>query len=47
MSVFYLTLSFSSLSYWAKPEHALDLSRYLNDHIAQIVEENPKRFVGK
>jgi len=33
-------------SYWAKPEHALDLSRYLNDHIAQVVAENPKRFVG-
>lgn len=33
-------------SYWAKPEHALDLSKYLNDHIAQVVAENPKRFVG-
>jgi aminocarboxymuconate-semialdehyde decarboxylase len=22
------------------------LSRYLNDHIAQVVAENPKRFVG-
>eukprot|EP01116_Phalansterium_solitarium_P017392 TRINITY_DN4271_c0_g1_i1.p1 TRINITY_DN4271_c0_g1~~TRINITY_DN4271_c0_g1_i1.p1 ORF type:complete len:340 (-),score=88.31 TRINITY_DN4271_c0_g1_i1:432-1451(-) len=33
-------------SYWAKPEHCLDLSRYLNDHIAQVVSENPKRFVG-
>ncbi|KAL6054090.1 2-amino-3-carboxymuconate-6-semialdehyde decarboxylase [Balamuthia mandrillaris] len=33
-------------SYWAKPEHALDLSRYLNDNIAQTVSENPKRFVG-
>jgi len=33
-------------SYWAKPEHTLDLSRYLNDHIAQTVSENPKRYVG-
>jgi aminocarboxymuconate-semialdehyde decarboxylase len=33
-------------SYWAKPEHTLDLSRYLNDHIAQVVSENPTRFVG-
>lgn len=34
-------------SYWAKPEHTLDLARYLNDHIAQCVAQNPKRFVGK
>ncbi len=33
-------------SYWAKPEHCLDLSRYLNDHIAQVCAENPKRFIG-
>ncbi len=33
-------------SYWAKPEHCLDLSQYLNNHVAQCVEENPKRFVG-
>lgn len=33
-------------SYWAKPDDCLDLSRYLNDHIAQVVAENPKRFVG-
>ncbi|KAI3642525.1 hypothetical protein MP228_012080 [Amoeboaphelidium protococcarum] len=32
--------------YWAKPEHTLDLARYLNDHIAQIVAEYPKKFVG-
>lgn len=30
----------------AKPEHTLDLSRYLNDHIAQIVAEDPKHFIG-
>lgn len=33
-------------SYWAKPEHTLDLSRILNDHIAGIVAEHPQRFVG-
>ena len=33
-------------SYWAKPEHALDLSRMLNDHIAGVVASHPKRFVG-
>ncbi|WP_456426888.1 amidohydrolase family protein [Rhodocaloribacter sp.] len=33
-------------SYWAKPQDTLDLSRFLNDHIAGIVAEHPKRFVG-
>ncbi|MGH7596306.1 MAG: amidohydrolase family protein [bacterium] len=33
-------------SYWAKPVDALDLSRFLNDHIAGIVATYPKRFVG-
>jgi len=33
-------------SYWAKPDDTLDLARYLNDHIAQTVSENPKRFIG-
>jgi len=33
-------------SYWAKPEHTLDLSRILNDHIAGVVREYPRRFVG-
>lgn len=33
-------------SYWAKPEDTLDLSRFLNDHIAQLVKDSPKRFVG-
>jgi aminocarboxymuconate-semialdehyde decarboxylase len=33
-------------SYWAKPEHALDLSTFLNDNIANSVNENPRRFVG-
>jgi aminocarboxymuconate-semialdehyde decarboxylase len=33
-------------SYWAKPADALDLSRRLNDHIAEVVREHPKRFAG-
>jgi aminocarboxymuconate-semialdehyde decarboxylase len=33
-------------SYWAKPKDALDLSRYLNDHIAGVVADFPRRFVG-
>jgi aminocarboxymuconate-semialdehyde decarboxylase len=33
-------------SYWAKPTDALDLSRQLNDHIAEIVRDYPKRFAG-
>lgn len=33
-------------SYWAKPKDCLDLSMFLNDHIAGIVQKYPKRFVG-
>ena len=33
-------------SYWAKAEHALDLAKLLNDHIAGVVREHPGRFVG-
>ena len=33
-------------SYWAQPLHALELSQFLNDHIAGIVQQYPKRFVG-
>ena len=33
-------------NYWAKPEDTLDLSRILNDHIAGIVRDFPKRFIG-
>jgi len=33
-------------SYWARPEHALDLSRLLNDHIAGVVADHPQRFIG-
>ncbi|MGB3617080.1 MAG: amidohydrolase family protein [Catalinimonas sp.] len=33
-------------SYWARPEHADDLSRLLNDHLAGVVADYPDRFVG-
>jgi aminocarboxymuconate-semialdehyde decarboxylase len=33
-------------SYWAQPEHTLDLARLLNDHIAGVVAAHPRRFVG-
>ena len=33
-------------SYWAKPKDTLELSVFLNDHIAEIVKRYPKRFVG-
>jgi aminocarboxymuconate-semialdehyde decarboxylase len=32
--------------YWAKPEHGYDLSRLLNDHLAGVVREFPRRFAG-
>ena len=34
------------LSYWAKPKDCLELSQFLNDHIAGIVQKYPKRFIG-
>ncbi len=33
-------------SYWAKPRDTLEIAKYLNDHIAEIVQKHPKRFVG-
>jgi aminocarboxymuconate-semialdehyde decarboxylase len=33
-------------SYWARAADALDLSRFLNDHIASVVARHPRRFVG-
>jgi aminocarboxymuconate-semialdehyde decarboxylase len=33
-------------SYWAEPAPALELARYLNDHIAEIVASRPARFAG-
>ncbi len=33
-------------SYWAKPLDCLEVSKFLNDHIAEIVVRYPKRFIG-
>ena len=33
-------------SYWAKDEDTLTVAEFLNDHIADIVKRNPKRFIG-
>jgi len=33
-------------SYWAEPVPALELARYLNDHIAGVVAAHPSRFAG-
>lgn len=33
-------------SYWAKAADCLELSRLLNDHIAGVVAEHPRQFVG-
>lgn len=33
-------------NYWAKPKDCLELSKFLNDHIAEVVHRYPKRFVG-
>ena len=33
-------------AYWAKPEHCLEVSKVLNDGIAEIVGRYPKKFIG-
>lgn len=33
-------------SYWAQPEHTLEWSRFLNDHLAGVVKAHPTRFIG-
>jgi aminocarboxymuconate-semialdehyde decarboxylase len=33
-------------SYWAKPEHCLDLSMFLNDHLAGITDDYPERYIA-
>lgn len=33
-------------SYWAKPEDGLEISRFLNDHIADLVNRYPKNYIG-
>lgn len=32
--------------YWAKPKDGLTVSRFLNDHIADVVKKNSKNFIG-
>ena len=33
-------------NYWAKPYDGLETSRFFNDHIAETVSREPKRFIG-
>jgi aminocarboxymuconate-semialdehyde decarboxylase len=33
-------------NYWAKPADCLEVSRFINDHIAEIVHNHPRRFTG-
>ena len=33
-------------SYWAKPQDTLEVAKFLNDHIAEIVGRYPRRFIG-
>jgi len=33
-------------SYWARPADGAEVARFLNDHIARLVDEFPKRFIG-
>ncbi|HLJ97068.1 MAG TPA: amidohydrolase family protein [Gemmataceae bacterium] len=33
-------------SYWARPGDTYDLSRLLNDHLAEVVRQYPQHFVG-
>jgi aminocarboxymuconate-semialdehyde decarboxylase len=33
-------------SYWAKTADALELSRFLNDHLAELVSRYPKQYIG-
>lgn len=33
-------------SYWAKPQDCLDLSQFLNDHLAGIVEDFPEHYIA-
>lgn len=33
-------------SYWAKPEHGMDIAKFLNDDVAEVVAKHPNRFVA-
>jgi aminocarboxymuconate-semialdehyde decarboxylase len=33
-------------NYWAKPQDGLEIAKYLNDHIAEVVNLHPTKFIG-
>ena len=33
-------------SYWAKPQHALELHQSLNDHMAETCRDHPRHYAG-
>jgi aminocarboxymuconate-semialdehyde decarboxylase len=33
-------------SYWAKPVDCLAISQFLNDHIASLIDQHPKNYLG-
>jgi len=33
-------------SYWAKPDDGLQVSQFLNDHIAELIVKHPKNYIG-
>jgi aminocarboxymuconate-semialdehyde decarboxylase len=33
-------------SYWAKPEDGLEVAQFLNDHLAEVAAQYPRRFIG-
>ena len=33
-------------SYWTKPKDGLEISKFINDDLIKVVDQNPKRFVG-
>ena len=33
-------------NYWAKPADCLEISQFLNDHIADVCRTHPTRFIG-
>lgn len=33
-------------SYWAKPFDCLEISKFLNDHIAELIVKHPKNYLG-
>ena len=33
-------------SYWAKPADGLSVSKFLNDHIAKLVDKYPRQYIG-